>query len=71
MGWPSMKLMVRICLVVSCGTLLGTCTPFIVACRARTRVVHMQAGAPPQHLLKQSNTPLAVLAVQPGCHHDK
>ena len=31
MGWPSMKLMVRICLVVSCGTLLGTCTPFIVA----------------------------------------
>ena len=32
MGCPSTKLMVRTCLVVSWGTLLGTCTSFMLPC---------------------------------------
>ena len=38
MGWPSTKLMVRTSLVVSWGTLLGTCTPFMVLCKAEQRI---------------------------------
>ena len=38
MGCPSTKLMVRTSLVVSWGTLLGTCTPFMVLCKAKQRI---------------------------------